>query len=185
MLQFKIQLKQINDPTVWRRLLVPSQFSFHKFHQVIQAAFGWHNCHLYEFSPKGIGSQPTIGEPHESYEDEVLDSKKIKLFKIFTVPKQRFVYTYDFGDDWAHAIILEKITNDASLIADCIGGKGACPPEDCGGFYGYMDLKKIVNNPKHPEHEEMKEWLGLSENGKWDANAFDLKKTSDTIRRIR
>ncbi len=173
MLQFKIQLKHIDNPAVWRRVIVPEQFSFHKFHKVIQSAFGWQNSHLYEFSPGGFGSQPTIGEPYEEDEEEKLNSKKIKLSKIFTGAKQKFIYIYDFGDSWEHIITLEKITDDASIVADC------------GGFPGFMDLKKIVSNPKDPEHAEMKEWLGLSKKEKWDANAFDLKEASNAVRNIR
>lgn len=183
MLQFKIQLKQLDNPTVWRRVIVPAQFTFYQFHKVIQAAFGWENCHLYQFSPKGYGSEPIIGEQGENHDEEVLDSQKIKLSKIFTVPNQKFVYIYDFGDDWMHVITLEKINKDASIVADCIDGKGACPPEDCGGFYGYIDLKRILSNRKDPEHEEMKELLGLEEDEIWDANAFDVKQASEAVRR--
>ena len=62
-LQFKIQINGITKPPVWRRVIVPETFTFERFHYVIQAAFGWENCHLYEFYEKSFGSQSFIGIP--------------------------------------------------------------------------------------------------------------------------
>jgi len=61
--QFKIELVHIYDPSVWRRLIMPEGFSFFHFHHCIQIAFGWENCHLFLFSPKGFKSSPTITIP--------------------------------------------------------------------------------------------------------------------------
>ena len=94
------------------------------------------------------------------------------------------MYTYDFGDEWTHSITLEKITGNDAMIADCIGGKGKCPPEDCGGHFGYMDLKEILNNPENPESKDMREWLGMSKKAKWEADDFDLKQTSNWLRKF-
>jgi Plasmid pRiA4b ORF-3-like protein len=183
--QFKIQLKDITDPPVWRRLLIPEQFSFLRFHEVIQTAFGWENCHLFQFSSKGYSSSLIITVPNAEWDDEPpLDSKKTKLMEIFTTPKQKFTYIYDFGDDWIHTITLEKITKDKILRANCVAGKGACPPEDCGGPWGYTNLKNILNDPKNPEHKSMKEWLGLTGTKAWDAEAFDLEKTIRLVLKV-
>ena len=83
-------------------------------------------------------------------------------------------YTYDFGDDWVHKIKFEKILTREKNIdyPICIKGKRACPPEDCGGIWGYEDLLEIINNPKHEEYEEMLEWLG----GEFDPEHFDVKE---------
>lgn len=184
MFQFKIQLKHLNNPKVWRRVAVPEQFTFDQFHEVIIAAFGWRGYHLYQFSEKGYASQPAICIPNDEYEDEIEDSSKLTLSEIFFSPRQKFVYIYDFGDDWYHNITLEKIKEDSAKVADCIAGGGACPPEDCGGFYGYLRLQEILSNPKDPEYAEMKEWLGLSKKEKWDADIFDLERTSKRVQRI-
>lgn len=61
LLQFNIKLLNVEDPEVWRQILVPSQFTFHQFHQIIQEAFGWEDSHLYEFYSKSRGGGPTIG----------------------------------------------------------------------------------------------------------------------------
>lgn len=184
--QFRIRIENIGDPPVWRKVIVPAQFSFLRFHKVIQASFGWENYHLFQFSPKGYGSFPSIGIPDpDGFDDSTNDCKKIKIAEIFNKPGQKYTYIYDFGDDWEHKITLEKITDEKSLIADCIDGDGACPPEDCGGPWGYENLKIIMGDPKNPEHNRMREWLGLNKKGKWDAQTFNLRKTSEAVRRVR
>jgi len=181
--QFKIQLKNISKPPVWRRVLVPSQFSFQRFHLVIQEAFGWENYHFFQFSPGGFGSGPFIKEPFEDDDYEgFMDAGKTKINEIFKKEGQKFTYIYDFGDSWEHKITLEKITADKTILADCTNGKGSCPPEDCGGPWGYMNLIEILKDPTNPEYEEMKEWLGLDDDEEWDADGFDLEETRAMVR---
>lgn len=183
--QFKIQLKNISHPPVWRRVLVPFHFSFYKFHLVIQDAFGWGNYHMFQFSPNGFGSYPTIKEPFEDDEDDdCMDAADTEIGDIFKAEGRKFTYIYDFGDTWEHKIILEKIIPDKTTIADCIAGKGTCPPEDCGGPWGYMNMIEILKDPENPEYAEMKEWLGLDEGEEWDLNAFDVKETSAMVRLV-
>ena len=183
--QFKIQLKNISHPPVWRRVLVPAQFSFYRFHLVIQEAFGWENCHMFQFSPSGFGSHPAIREPFEDGTDgEFMDAAKTKIEKIFRNVGQKFTYIYDFGDGWEHIITTEKITVDKTIAADCTAGKGACPPEDCGGPWGYMNLIEILKDPENPEYGDMKEWLGLDDNEGLDLNNFKLEDTSAMVRLV-
>lgn len=185
MFQFRIQIENITKPPVWRKVLVPETFTFQRFHLVIQDAFGWENGHLYQFSPGGYGSEPTIALPSEDNWEPVTDSTETKLKDIFSREGQTYIYVYDFGDDWIHKITLEKITDEKSLVASCIEGKGACPPEDCGGPWGYEDLKATFTNaPDSEEADELREWLGLEENEVWDANHFDLKSTNETVKRV-
>jgi hypothetical protein len=63
----------------------------------------------------------------------------------------------------------------------CLKGKGACPPEDCGGIYGYYGLLEALQNPDDPEHEEMLEWVG----GEFDPQAFDLDGINEALRSMR
>jgi hypothetical protein len=183
MLQFKIQLANVK-PAVWRRVIAPATISFDKFHWVIQAAFGWRGYHLYQFSPGGYGTYPVICIPHEDYDDEFEDSQKIKLNVVFDSVGQKFDYNYDFGDDWVHKIILEAITNTKSTKSALLAGKGACPPEDCGGPHGYVELLKIINSPQHTEREKMLEWLGLEEGETWNANLFDIGTAQKMVNRL-
>ena len=184
--QFKIQIKEIAKPPVWRKLIVPANYSFHNFHIAIQVAFGWDNSHLYEFSPNGYGSYPSIKEPSEDNEDygETLDSDETKLLEIFTKEKQKFTYIYDFGDDWIHSIVLEEILPNIEMYPRLLAGKGKCPPEDCGGIWGYEKLKETLSNIDHPEYKEMSEWYGLENNELWDATIFNIKETRKRIMEV-
>lgn len=180
--QFKIQLKNVSNPSVWRKVVVPSHYTFEKFHRVIQYAFGWEQSHLFFFSPTGYNSQPMIemnyegDDFYEKLDDESLNAETTLLSEIFVLEKQKFTYLYDSGDDWKHQITLEKIlTDDETEKPILLKGQGACPPEDCGGSWGYETLKETLADKKHPEHKEMKEWLGLRPRDNWDAAAFDLE----------
>jgi hypothetical protein len=80
-----------------------------------------------------------------------------------------------------HKITLEKITPEKVIKPSCIGGKGKCPPEDCGGIWGYPDFLGAVSNPKNPEYEEMRAWVGLEEGEEWDVNEFDLEEANERV----
>ena len=163
--QFKIQLKNIKKPPVWRKVVVPSEITFAMFHYIIQAAMGWYDIHLYSFSPSGYGSTPWIeGDDNLAalgIDDEIsIPSTDLKLSDIFTTKGQTFTYIYDFGDDWEHIITLEEIDKtNISPKPKLIGGKGVCPPEDCGGAWGYENLKEVLADKNHPDYQEFKEWL--------------------------
>lgn len=177
----------MSKPPVWRRVLVPGHFTFYRFHKVIQFAFGWSGAHSYEFSPSGWGSNPTIGSHFENYfgDGPELDSNVVNISKIFTKENQKFVYIYDFGDEWWHKITLEKITPENIEKASCIDGKGICPPEDCGGIMDYPDFLKIITDPQHSRHKDMLEWAGLKEGEKWEEiHAFDLEATNELVQSV-
>ncbi len=65
--------------------------------------------------------------------------------------KSRFAYLYDFGDDWEHDIVVERVDSDGDASIRCIGGARACPPEDCGGPPGYAHMLKVLGNPEDEE----------------------------------
>jgi hypothetical protein len=178
--QFKIQIQHLQNPPVWRRVLVPSDITFDDLHEIIQIVFGWENCHLYQFSEKGYASYP-LYKPDDCDGDTVKDSTETIISEVFVTPKQTFTYIYDFGDDWKHHIVLEKITDTENTIPLCLAGEGACPPEDCGGIPGYYNLLEILSDPKNPQHKEMKSWLGLGKNEQWDVNAFDITAINEVL----
>lgn len=183
--QFKVLLNGVSNPDVWRRLQMPSNATFDEFHDAIQITFGWEDCHLYQFSQKGYNSSPVIEliDKEENTESllpinriEKFNAETLTLEEIFFKEKQTYTYIYDFGDNWEHKIVLEKIIQAPIQAPALLDGKGACPPEDCGGAHGYMELKNVLADKKHPEHHEMRSWLGLERGDKWDANEFDLKE---------
>ena len=183
--QFKIQIKGVTKPSVWRRLNIPVNHSFFDLHVAIQVTFGWENAHLFQFSPKGYGSNPIIKEIYENdinYDfADALDAEEVNLSEIFTKEKQKFTYIYDFGDSWEHTIVLEKILPDIAMYPMLLGGKGKCPLEDCGGTWGYEQLKETLSDKKNPEYEEMAEWCGFDENETWNAEEFNLNETQKLL----
>lgn len=181
--QFKIQIKGITKPPVWRRLLVPENYTFERFHSVIQIAFGWENAHLYSFSPKGFGSEPTISEPSNDDWMPVKDSAKVKLKSIFKEEGQKYVYIYDFGDNWEHTITLEAIIPGNAIKATCLAGKGACPPEDVGGVFMYEEMKfNLKEDPSGEEAKSFRDWLGLADGEAWeDVNSFDKNDVNEEL----
>lgn len=143
--QFKIKLRGITNPPVWRRVLVPANFTFSGFHAVIQEAFGWWNEHLYCFGDKPYSQSLYIAEENkEDWYRPDYDARKFTLGELFGDGGiiKKFCYVYDFGDDWIHDITLEKVFDEYSDHATCIKGKGACPEEDCGGVWEYEDMKE-------------------------------------------
>ncbi|HDR51548.1 MAG TPA: plasmid pRiA4b ORF-3 family protein [Mariniphaga anaerophila] len=185
--EFKIQIKGITRPPVWRRITVPSDYSFYDFHQIIQKAFGWWSSHPFQFSENGFGSSQVITEIYEDVDsgfEEQIDAEEIYLSDVFHKERQKFIYIYDFGDSWEHTITLEKILPEKTGYPELLDGKGQCPPEDCGGVWGYENFKEIMANKKHPEYEEFAEWVGLEENEEWDPKEFDLKRTQSVIKEM-
>jgi len=90
-------------------------------------------------------------------------------------------YTYDLGDNWDHDVALEKTISaaDSTTVPDCIDGRRACPPEDCGGPSEYQELLDILADPSHPEHNERLKWT----NGTINPDAFDPTDFSENLRR--
>ncbi len=196
--QFHIQLSGLKNPKVWREFLVNEKMTFHKFHNVIQTCMGWDNGHLYQFSPKGYNSLPSfeLMTPNSDVEfspvsnlkkgiELTYDSSKVKLSDYFNTKSKKITYTYDFGDDWKHAITLKKIWPGPIDPPMLIAGEGKCPPEDCGGVWGYEALIEILNDPKHPEYEEKKEWLTMEEGEMWDANEFDINGVNQILKNFK
>jgi hypothetical protein len=97
--------------------------------------------------------------------------------------KQKFLYVYDFGDNWELVILVEKILpmDEKTQYPICIAGKRSGPPEDCGGPWGYMELLDVLNDPNDPEHEDRVEWVG----GDFDSELFDTEEISVRLRSIR
>jgi len=172
--QLKITLRGVSKPPVWRRLAVRSDLTLRQLHETIQRAMGWEDCHLHVFS----NGWQEYGAPDRELGHS--DDRKVRLPRVLTRPGERLSYTYDFGDDWEHDIVLEEVRRavPGEAYPRCLAGKGACPPEDCGGPWGYADLKETLADPAHEDHEEMLEWLGLDEGADFDPKEFSLDEVN-------
>jgi len=182
-LQLKISLTG-SKPLIWRRFFVKSNITFHLLHEIIQKVMGWGDYHLYEFTIDDvhITDEETIMEALDD-EEELEDSAKTKLEKFVNEEKQKILYEYDFGDGWEHNIIVEKILPDTGKLKFpvCVDGKNACPPEDCGGLGGYYEFLDAIQNPNHPEHIQMLNWIG----GKFDPEEFNLEFINLQLKNIK
>lgn len=172
--QVKVTLTGVRPP-VWRRLLVPSSVSLRKFHDILQIAFGWTDSHLHQFEARG----ETYGIPHSEYANSTRNDARVRLNEVFRKERDSMLYEYDFGDGWVHKIVLEKMLAASSdvKVPRCIGGARACPPDDCGGPFGYSKFLKAIRDPFHPEHEEMVDWIG----GDFDPNWFELAEVNEEL----
>ncbi|HBA40324.1 MAG TPA: hypothetical protein DCZ05_11435 [Deltaproteobacteria bacterium] len=176
--QLKITLKE-SRPPIWRRFQVRSDVTLAKLHRIIQEVMGWFDGHLHQL----IVGRIYYGVPDPDDLSETRDERKVRLDQILSVPGRKIVYEYDFGDGWEREIVLEKILSPdpKTRYPRCLDGARACPPEDCGGIYGYADFLEAIRNPEHEEHEEMLEWIG----GEFDPEEFDLEAVNQSLKSIR
>lgn len=159
--QVQIALKDFK-PKIWRRILIPSNLLLSDFHMIIQTTMGWTNSHLHQFIKNRQYYLERVKDDPTWDEMDNVDYKKMKVSDLLKKEKDKIVYEYDFGDGWEHHIILEKILPiDANLkYPICLAGKMNCPPEDCGGVYGYAEMLEVLKDPTHEEYEDYIEWLG-------------------------
>lgn len=162
----KIQMLDI-EPTIWRRFVVPASITLDRLHDVIQIVMGWTDSHLHEFT---IGNKRYTEYP-ESKEDGLVCGR-YRLGELIKQKGRTFRYLYDFGDSWAHELVLEESRYfNPVLNAElaCLEGERACPPEDVGGVPGYFEFCKALKDPSHEAHESFLEWSG----GDYDSERFD------------
>lgn len=107
------------------------------------------------------------------------DAGRTRLNQVVSQEKTKFAYDYDFGDGWRHEILVGKILPEETGVPypTCLTGKRTCPPEDCGGIWGYAELLEIINDPEHEEYEERIEWLGDG----FDPESFDANEVNGAL----
>ncbi len=167
----KVQLLNIK-PAIWRRFVVPDSITLDRLHDVIQIVMGWTDSHLHEFT---IGKKRYTEYP-ESKEDG-LPCGRYRLGNLIKQKGRTFRYLYDFGDSWEHELVLEEsryFNPNMEMEVICLEGERACPPEDVGGVYGYLEFCNVLNDPSHEEYESYMEWSG----GDFDSERFDLESVN-------
>lgn len=177
--QIQITLKGFK-PKIWRRILVPSDLLLSDFHKIIQTTMGWTNSHLHQFIKNRTYYTVRIQDDDLWDETNNVDYKRMKISDLLKNEKEKIIYEYDFGDSWEHDIILEKILpiDDKIKYPICLTGKMNCPPEDCGGVWGYADMLEILNQPDHEEFERYIEWLGDD----FDSEYFDKDEINEMLK---
>lgn len=137
----KIFLYRIT-PEIWRRVAIPTDYTFEQVNDILNAAMGWENKHPHEFRHgKGKRLNDVIGPVGlaDITPGEFKDEKQVTL-KSFVGRRRlpvRLLYRYDFAEDWIHEIVIES--QDEGDGAELLDGERACPPEDFGGVFQYME----------------------------------------------
>lgn len=177
--QIQIALKGFK-PKIWRRILIPSDLLLSDFHVIIQKTMGWINSHLHQFIKNRTFYTLRMQDDDLWDEMDNVDYEKIKVSDLLKKEKEKIVYEYDFGDGWEHDIILEKILpiDNNSKYPICLTGKMNCPPEDCGGVWGYSDMLKVLKDPEDEEYDSYAEWLGEE----FDPEYFDENEVNELLR---
>ena len=166
------------EPLIWRRIIVPSFITLLNLHEVIQVVMDWTRSHKHEFMIDGI----TYGTPDQGAwgsQSRVLAEGDVRLHEVINEKDLMFTYTYDFGDNWVHEIVVEKILESESgrSEAQCLRGKRSCPPEDVGGPYSYPEFLKAIADPSHADHDHLLEWVG----DEFDPEAFKIGRINEQL----
>ena len=155
------------DKEVIRCLRVPANISFDELHKLLQIAFGWRNYHLYSFGMFKEWSENRYATPElELFLDEgslemnpcgqLVQGKRLSDY---VNEYRKFLYTYDFGDNWQHYIEVENIIEDCEdKLPILLSGEGDAPPEDVGGAGGFANFLEIMSDPNHDEYKHMSTW---------------------------
>jgi len=177
--QFKITLLDIK-PVIWRRIQVRN-CTLGELHEYIQTVMGWENYHLHHFNINGEQYGPPSPDDFD-FGMGTIDEDGVQLSDLLpkSGKKTKWIYEYDFGDGWRHEVAFEGYppVEKVTKFPMCLEGERACPPEDCGGPWGFADYLEALADPKHEQYEELLEWRGP-----FDAEAFDAKKVTREMRK--
>jgi hypothetical protein len=175
--QIKMTLRGIGSP-IWRRIQT-KDCTLEQLHTLIQVAMGWGFEHSYEFR---IGAKSYLAPDLLGDEDDE-DASATRLSDVLPVQNRRprFEYMYDFGDEWRHQLIVEeRLPPEAGVkYPRCLAGARACPPENCGGRWGYDLILEALKDPE--QNQERLEWLG----GEFDPEKFDLERVNQELSRLK
>lgn len=176
--RLKVTLRQVKPP-VWRRIEVPSDIKLSDLSDVLEAAMGWYGGHLHAFEAGGVSYE--LPDPDAfGFGPPPVDERKARLGELLPTVGSKMRWDYDFGDGWEHDVLVEAVEPRRSEVTYpvCLAGKRACPPDDCGGPWGYGNLLAALADPNHPEHDEMTEWAPPG----FDLAVFDPNEATDDMR---
>ncbi|MCA1949572.1 MAG: plasmid pRiA4b ORF-3 family protein, partial [Treponema sp.] len=177
----KISLAGI-EPEIYRNVLIPGNRSLAEVSEIILATMGWQGYHLHLFDIRG----QHYGEPSPDDWDPIEDERKIRLDNLKLRKGSHFEYIYDYGDHWVHDITVletQKAHPEVEQVPLILEGQRACPPEDCGGISGYMDIIELLTKPKHNltrDEKEIFEWLPSG----YDPEKFDIQKIQEVLSKL-
>ena len=174
-LVLRVSIRDI-EPPVWRELSVPDTYTLAQLHRVLQCVFAWMDYHLHDFRIGQKRFVPAVNEMPGT------DTAATTLASLELKPGSRFVYTYDYGDDWAHDIEVVHMTREpldprAIPMPRVLDGQRAAPPEDCGGPPGYASLLNALEDPTSPDYAQARQWVPCG----FDPAVFDLPAADHAV----
>ncbi len=184
--EYHIRIKLNNAPVkIWRELVVPSNMSLELLAKLLIEVMGWKDCHLHQFRKNGV----LFRSAKEMGNDALLaqfgslalnkDANTVALSHVLQKKGDRMQFEYDFGDSWEHDVWVKGVREysaDEKPGVRLLKGKGACPPEDCGGVWGYDYLLSIFQKKrKTADEKERLDWYGIDKY--FDSEYFDLEET--------
>ena len=183
--EYHIRMKLNNAPLpIWREVKLPSNITLEALSYIIIDTMGWEDRHLHQFK-KGDTLYKNTEDLEE--EEDIMpfsrfrkeNSNNWSLDQVLPEKGDRIEYEYDFGDEWRHEIWVKGIREynpGEYRKLTIIKGKGACPPEDCGGVWGYSDLLRIhAKKRKTKEEKEQLEWYYMDKY--FNPEEFDVEET--------
>jgi hypothetical protein len=165
-----------SEPSIWRQFCVNAQLSLHQLHPILAVVMGWSGKFSFRFknSPKGTNGSP-VTPPF---------SPATPLTQVLLRPGDSLLYTYNPEQGWLHKVWLETTIDPPNThmpLPHCHAGERGCPPETCGGMWGYEELIDRLSDPDDPEYEQLWETVG----GDFDPDWFDLKTTNQRLISLR
>ncbi len=165
-------------PAIWRRVDVPVTASLKMLHDIIQAAMGWENCHLWHFE----ADDRRYGIPDPMWpESGMTAAKNVKLAALI----DRACGSSSTPTTWATtggtASRLRRSPGEPDVkYPRFVDGTRRCPPEDVGGLPGFEMFLDAMADPSHEEHEHLREWYG----GPYNADDIDERFTRRAVAAI-
>ena len=143
-----------------RRVVVPSTSSLAFLHEVIQIAFGWMNCHMYQFT-KGEACYVSIGV--DSPLDDESFAKDFAIGEVLPRKGSACVYEYDFSDGNTVDVRCEGFVEGDKDMDDFWESKGVDMVEDSASF-GYAPgiVELLTQRPKSKEAKACIQWLDVA-----------------------
>lgn len=165
-------------PPIWRRIEVAADVTLAVLADLLEGAMGWMGGHLHAFEGGGITYERP--DPDEGSLRHSKDEIEHRLGDVLTEVGAKMRWDHDFGDGWQHNVVVEAIEPLVPSVEypRCFTGCRACPPEDCGGPWGFQELLEAIADPALPRHEEPTEWLPID----FEPKEFDPDEATDDMR---
>lgn len=147
---------------VTRKLTAPLSMRLTDLHLVLQAAMGWGNSHLYDYTCGRSLRWADEAGFFEGPDDRSLAKSTLETVIAAMGRLKSFTYTYDMGDSWEHDLRPSKPRDMAAgeaaiALRDAVG---RCPPDDSGGAPGFDHMLECLADPDSDERADYVDWLG-------------------------